>query len=334
MRALITGINGFVGSHLADLLVSLGSVETHGTILRSDEPLNNIAHLLNRLTLHQADITDVERIAALVETIRPDRILHIAGQAFVPTSLRDPLGTFRANLLGGLAVLEAARRVYTQTGTGPSVLVVSSGEVYGVVSPQQLPIIEEMPINPNNPYAASKAGLDLIAQQYARAFGVDVVIVRPFNHAGPRQNPAFVVSDFARQVALIALHQQEPVIHVGNVDVQRDFTDVRDVVRAYWMLFERQTDEIVFNVASNRPVQIREILTQLAAISGLDVEIRQEPDRVRAYDAPAISASYERLNKATGWVPSIPFRKTLEDVYSYWLEALRVAQTPAVPRTA
>ncbi len=334
MRALITGINGFVGSHLADLLVSLGSVDTHGTVLRSDEPLNNIAHLLDRLTLHQADITDVERIAALVETIRPDRILHIAGQAFVPTSLRDPLGTFRANLLGGLAVLEAARRVYTQTGTGPSVLVVSSGEVYGVVSKQQLPIIEEMPINPNNPYAASKAGLDLIAQQYARAFGIDVVIVRPFNHAGPRQNPAFVVSDFARQVALIALRQQEPVIHVGNVDVQRDFTDVRDVVRAYWMLFERQTDEIVFNVASNRPVHIRDILTQLAAISGLDVEVRQEPDRVRAYDAPAISASYERLNKATGWVPSIPFRKTLEDVYSYWLEALRAAETPAVPRSA
>lgn len=334
MRVLITGIDGFVGSHLADLLVSLGSVETHGTVFRADEPLSNIAHLRNRLYLHHADITDAQRVAALVEELRPDRILHIAGQAFVPASLRDPMGTFQANLLGGLSVLEAARKVHVQTGRGPTVLVVSSGEVYGVVSVHQLPIIEEMPINPNNPYAASKAGLDLIAQQYARTFGVDVVIARPFNHAGPRQNPAFVVSDFARQVALIALHLQEPVIHVGNVEVQRDFTDVRDVVRAYWALFERQSNEIVFNVASNRPVQIREILTQLVAISGLDVQIHQEQDRLRTYDAPAIRASYERLNKATGWAPTIPLRKTLEDVYAYWLETLHAPKAAAVPRTA
>ncbi len=334
MRALITGIDGFVGSHLADLLVARGGVETHGTVFRSDGPLSNIAHLRNRLFLHQADVTDAQRVAALIEELQPDRILHIAGQAFVPASLRDPMGTFQANLLGGLSVLEAARKVQAQTGKGPSVLVVSSGEVYGAVSVHQLPIVEEMPINPVTPYAASKAGLDLIAQQYARFFGVDVVIVRPFNHAGPRQRPAFVVSDFARQIALIALHQQEPVIHVGNVDVQRDFTDVRDVVRAYWALFERHSEQIVFNVASNRPVQIREILMQLVAISGVEVQIRQEQDRVRAYDAPAIRASYERLNKATGWSPTIPFRKTLEDVYAYWLETLSTPQTAAVPRTA
>jgi GDP-4-dehydro-6-deoxy-D-mannose reductase len=331
MRVLITGIDGFVGSHLADLLVSLGNVEIHGTVNRSNEPLRNIAHLRHRVVLHQADVTDARRVASLVKEIRPDRILHIAGQAFVPASVRDPMGTFQVNLLGGLSVLEAVREHQARTGRASAVLIVSSGEVYGAVSSQRLPVTEDAPISPTNPYAASKAGLDLIAQQYARTFGVDVIIVRPFNHAGPRQSPAFVVSDFARQFALIALGNQEPVIHVGNIDVERDFTDVRDVVRAYWGLFERRTQEIVFNVASNRTVCIREILTQLGALSGLDVQIRQEKDRIRPYDVPAIRASHERLTNATGWTPSIPFRQTLEDVYHFWLETLRTPATAAVP---
>lgn len=332
MRVLITGIDGFVGSHLAEALIASGGVDVHGTVMRLDAPLQNIAHLQQSLTLHQADVSDARRVIELFGELRPDRVLHIAGQAFVPASLDDPMGTFQANVLGGLAVLEAARTVRTHSGQAISVLLVSSGEVYG--NPPQLPLTEETPIAPNNPYAASKASIDLIAQQYARFFGVDVVIVRPFNHAGPRQNPSFVVSDFARQFARIRLGMQEPVIHAGNIDVQRDFTDVRDVVRAYWLLFDRRTDALVFNVASNRAVSIRSILTSLEEYTGLHVQIRQEANRIRPYDIPVIVASYDRLHAATGWQPAIPFQQTLKDVYNYWLAQLGAMKRDPVSRPA
>lgn len=329
MRVLITGIDGFVGSHLAEYLSAVGNVEIHGTVQRADTPARNIAHLRESITLHQADITDAAAVAGLLSRLQPERVMHIAGQAFVPASLRDPMETFQTNLLGGLTVLEAARKQRAATGKAPQVLIVSSGEVYGASAERESPLTEATPIAPVNPYAASKASLDLIAQQYARHFAVDVIIVRPFNHAGPRQNPAFVVSDFARQFALIALRRQEPVIHVGNIDVQRDFTDVRDVVRAYWALFSRSGSEFIFNVASQRPVLVRDILTILEEVSGLKVEIRREAERIRPYDIPVIVASYERLHRATGWHPAIPFRQTVEDVYRYWLETLRAQVSQA-----
>ena len=330
MRVLITGIDGFVGSHAADLLVSEG-VEVHGTILRFDE-LRNIARIKSSLTLHQADITDAERIHELVHSIQPGRILHIAGQAFVPASLRDPMQTFQANLVGGLSVLEASRKQMVATGKSPSVLVVTSGEVYGRVSPDRLPITEEYPFAPATPYAASKAALDLIAQQYAMSFGVDVVVVRPFNHAGPRQSPSFVVADFARQFAEIAVGIRPPVLHVGNISVRRDFTDVRDVVKAYWKLFGRKSDQTIFNVCSGHAVEIREVLTMLQETSGLQVEIVQEQKRVRSYDIAVVAASNDRLCTAAGWEPTIPLKQTVVDTYSYWLAELRATQ-PGVAAT-
>lgn len=321
MRVLLTGIDGFVGSHAADLLVAAG-VEVHGTVLHFDA-LRNIAHLRQSLTLHQADISDAGKISALVRSLRPDRILHIAGQAFVPRSLQSPLETFHTNLLGGLNILEASRQLLSESGKSPAVLIVSSGEVYGRVEPRRLPMTEEFPLMPKTPYAASKAGLDMIAQQYAECFGVHVLIVRPFNHAGPRQSPSFVVSDFAKQFAEIASGKREPVLHVGDIAAKRDFTDVRDVVRAYWALFEKRTDDFIFNVCSGRSMEIREILLGLEEISGLRVEITQDPERLRSYDVTVVAASNERLRKATGWLPQIPLHQTLRDVYTYWQEFLR-----------
>lgn len=322
MRVLVTGIDGFVGSHAADLLTAIRDVEVHGVVLRTNA-LRNIAHLTNSLTLHQADISDRTRVQAIIEQVQPERILHIAGQAFVPASLEDPMGTFQANLIGGLSVLEAARLQKISTGRSPAMLVVTSGEVYGRADADKLPLTELLPLNPNTPYAASKASLDLIAQQYAQCFGVDVTIVRPFNHAGPRQNPAFVVSDLAKQFARIVVGHQEPQIHVGNISVKRDFTDVRDVVRAYWGLFSRSGDDMVFNVASCKGVAIREIIETLQEISGVEVSIVQDRERFRPYDVPLVVASYARLEQATGWTPQIPLRKTLHDAYTYWLDAIR-----------
>ncbi len=321
MRVLITGIGGFVGSHAAELLVATG-VEVHGTVLQN-EALRNINHLRKSLTLHQADISDAGRVNSLVQSIQPERILHIAGQAFVPASLQNPMETFQANLLGGLAVLEAARNQLRTTGKSPAVLIVSSGEVYGRVAESQLPITENLPLSPNTPYAASKASLDMIAQQYANCFGVNVTIVRPFNHAGPRQSPSFVVSDFAKQFAEIEYGKREPIIRVGNISVSRDFTDVRDVVRVYWLLFERTTEDIIFNVSSGTAVVIKQILVMLEEISGVQVDVVPEQERIRSYDVPLVVASNERLKNATGWQPKISFRQTLQDVYAYWRDALR-----------
>jgi GDP-4-dehydro-6-deoxy-D-mannose reductase len=327
MRVLITGIDGFVGSHLAELL-SAASVDVHGTAL-SLQSLRNIEHLRSSLTLHEVDITDVERVKAIFHKVQPERVLHIAGQAFVPSSIKNPLETFRVNILGGLAILEAVRDQNIGAGKSPSVLIVSSGEVYGRVATEFLPITEHLPLIPNNPYAASKASLDMIAQQYRATFGVDVIIVRPFNHAGPRQNPAFVISDFAKQFAEIALGKRDPTLYVGNVSVRRDFTDVRDVVRAYWSLFDRTADEFIFNVCSGQAVEIKTILDTLQELSGLNVTIVQEAGRLRPYDIPVVVASCERLRQATGWTPTLQLRQTVSDVYAYWLETLRSALAPA-----
>jgi GDP-4-dehydro-6-deoxy-D-mannose reductase len=318
MRTLITGIDGFVGSHLAEYLLGIGGVEVHGIVVDPGKT-PNLTHVRSSLTLHRADVLDSGQILQLVSTIRPERILHLAGQAYVPASFDDPASTFHTNIIGGVSVLEAARKTAQQGNVNPSVLIVSTGEVYGRVEPpERQPITEESPLAPNNPYAASKAGIDLIAQQYHRSFGVDVIVVRPFNHAGPRQSPIFVCSDFGKQLAEIALGKRAPTMKVGNIDTKRDFTDVRDVVRAYWSLFDRNSDNDVFNVCSGRAIAIREILDMLRDIAGVSVDVVREQHRVRPYDVPMVVGSYDRLKRATGWSPSIPIRKTLEDVFEDW----------------
>jgi GDP-4-dehydro-6-deoxy-D-mannose reductase len=317
MRVLVTGIEGFVGSHCAEYLLTLPGVEIHGTVLNARQTAN-IDHLKPSLRLHEVDVCDPAAVLQMCDAVRPDRILHLAGQAFVPTSIRDPAATFRSNILGGLSVLEAARMNLKEHGTSPAVIIVSTGEVYGRVEPDRQPITEECPLQPNNPYAASKASIDLIAQQYRGSFGVDVVVVRPFNHAGARQNPVFVCSDFGKQFAEIAAGKRPPAVQVGHIEARRDFTDVRDVVKAYWLLFERKSRHVVFNISSGHALRIGEIVSMFQEISGVTVDIIAEPHRFRPYDVPVVVGSAERLKDVTGWSPVIPFRRTLQDVFEYW----------------
>ena len=321
MRVLVTGIDGFVGSHLAEFLLGIPGVEVHGT-LHPDAQGTNIRHIAQRLILHKADILEPAAIASTFERVRPTRIIHLAAQAFIPVSMSDPVLTFRTNIDGGIAILEAARKASAGSGEHPAVLVVSSGEVYGRVPPDRQPITEDAPLRPSNPYAASKASIDMIAQEYRHAFGLNVKVVRPFNHAGPRQSPLFVCSEFGRQVASIALGKAPPRMKVGNVDASRDFTDVRDVVKAYWAIFETSSSDAVFNVCSGTAQRIGDLVSMLEKIAGCSVEIVQDQQRLRPYDIPIIVGSHDRLTRASGWSPSIPITQTLNDVYLYWRDQL------------
>jgi GDP-4-dehydro-6-deoxy-D-mannose reductase len=246
-------------------------------------------------------------------------VIHLAGQAFVPTSVQDPVGTADTNIFGGIHVLEAARAVRDREGVDASLLIVSSGEVYGAVTPENQPVTESHPLRPANPYAASKAALELIAQAFRMTYGMRVVIARPFNHAGPRQSPSFVTSDFARRFAEFSLGLRQPVLDVGNIHVKRDFTDVRDVVRAYWAMMSLDRDaEPVYNICSGVARAIDEVISILSEITGIEVRIQTNQQKVRMYDVPVLLGCNERLKRATGWSPRVAFRDTLRDVYKYW----------------
>jgi len=325
MRVLVTGIEGFVGSHLAEYLLGLNDIEIHGTTL--DEPSSGAGRRLPPgLHLHQADILDAPRFHAICADIRPHRLIHLAGQAFVPTAVQHPAATIQTNVMGTVSILEAVRALAEHEGTGPAALIVSSGEIYGNVPPEDQPITEAQLPAPGNPYASSKAAMDLLAQSYRRTYRLDVTVVRPFNHAGPRQSPTFVCSEFGRRFAEFAAGETAPVLHVGNVESRRDFTDVRDVVHAYWTVFDRSGEESVFNVCSGSVHAISDIIETFSEISGIRPEVKVDAAKVRPYGAPVLAGSNERLRRATGWTPTIPFRQTLEDVFHYWRDALSGAR--------
>jgi GDP-4-dehydro-6-deoxy-D-mannose reductase len=272
-----------------------------------------IDHLRDRIELLQVDIRDRGQVDNALRACKPHRIYHLAGQAFVPTSYKDPVDTFHVNINGGIHILDGARL----TVPNALVLVVSSGEVYGITEPGRK-IDEEFALKPENPYAASKACIDLIAQQYRSTFGLKVVVARAFNHLGPGQSDMFVGSAFARQVAEAKLGRRERSISVGNLEAKRDFTDVRDVVRAYVALLGGERRYGVYNVCSGHSVPVRNVLDRLIALSGVKVDVVEDPSRVRKSDNPDVVGSAQRLETETGWTPSIPLERTLADILGYW----------------
>ncbi len=310
---LVTGIEGFVGSHLAEILLTKADIRLFGLVIK--RPVSSrLEAFKGRIEIVEADVVDPERIRRVVGEIKPHKIFHLAGQAFVPTALKDPESTFRTNIQGGVHLLESVRKVCPDC----SILIVSSGEVYGAVDQAQLPITEKCAINPNNLYAASKACIDLIAQQYRNSFNLNVVVARPFNHIGPGQSDLFVSSAFAKQIVEVKAGLREPKLQVGNLTPKRDFTDVRDVVRAYDLMLERPLASGVFNVCSGKAVSISRILEMLLEISDINVEIVLDPQRQRAAEVMEVVGSAYLLESATGWRPKIPPRDTLRDLLAYW----------------
>lgn len=318
MRALITGVTGFVGSHLADyLLAEQPEVEIFG-IRRWRSRMENIEHLDGRLQLRECDLRDPAAIQGVLAEVRPDYIFHLAAQSFVPASWRAPSETLMTNILGQTNIFEAVRVLELD----PVIQIAGSSEEYGLVLPDEVPIKETNPLRPLSPYAVSKVAQDLLAYQYFRSYGLKTVRTRGFNHTGPRRGEVFVTSNFAKQIASIEAGLREPVIRVGNLDAQRDFTDVRDMVRAYWLAVSEATPGEVYNLASGRAVTIRELLDQLLALSDTEVEVQVDPDRLRPSDVEILLGDYSKFRSDTGWEPSIPLEQTLKDTLDYWRQKL------------
>lgn len=315
-RVLVTGVTGFAGSHLVDYMLERGDAEVWG-IQRWRSRTENIEHFRDRIQLVECDLRDAESTRDTLEQIRPEWIFHLAAQSFVPTSWKAPTESLTTNILGQLHIFESCRRI----GINPRIQIACSSEEYGMVYEDELPIKETNPLRPLSPYAVSKVAQDVLAYQYWMSYKTDVVRTRGFNHEGPRRGPVFVASDFAKQVADIERGLKPPVIHVGNLEARRDFTDVRDMVRAYWLALEMCEGGEVYNICSGTAWRIRDMLDLLLTMTKLKIEVREDPARLRPSDVPVLLGDHSKFTERTGWKPSIPFEQTLADMLEYWRRA-------------
>jgi len=313
LRALITGISGFVGSHLAEYLLEHTDWQVIGTVYG---PEDNIAHFRDRLELYPAELSELETVISIIERAKPDYIFHLAAQPLVSLSHLDPWETLANNIRLQLNVLEAMVRL----GSTARVLVVGSSEEYGLVYPDELPVRETNPLRPTSPYAVSKVAQDMLGLQYHLSHHLYTVRVRPFNHIGPRQRLGFVAPDFAKQIAEAEAGLQEPVIKVGNLEPRRDFSDVRDVVRGYHAALTKGEPGEVYNLGSEQAHSIGELLDILLSMASVPLQVTQDPACLRPAEVPVMVSDCSRLRARTGWRTTIPFEKSLQDVLDYWRE--------------
>jgi len=318
MRILITGITGFVGSHLAEYALDRGA-EVVGA-LRWRSNTEHIEHLRDRITLIQSELRDLSSARDLVERARPDYLVHLAAQSFVGASWQTPAETLMTNAIGQMNLFEAIRQLSSRA----RFLVIGSSEEYGLVYPDELPIRETNPFRPLSPYAVSKVTQDLMGFQYWKSYGLDIVRARAFNHTGPRRGADFSTSNFAKQIAEIEAGVRERVVAVGDLKPCRDFTDVRDVVRGYWDLLERGAAGEVYNLCSGVDWSIERVLNFLLSRSSVtDIDVRSDPARLRPSDIPVLRGSFEKIERAVGWRPRIPLEQTLGDLLEYWRRRIR-----------
>jgi len=288
-------------------------VEVYG-IIRWRSRTENIEHIWDKLNLLECDLRDASSTRDVIEEIRPDRIFHLAAQSFVPTSWKAPTESLTTNVIGQVNVFEAVRKLDIDC----SLQIACSSEEYGMVYPDETPIKESNPLRPLSPYGVSKVGQDMLGYQYFMSYGMKVVRTRGFNHTGPRRGPVFVCSDFAKQIVDIEKGLREPYMEVGNLDARRDFTDVRDMVRAYWLALEKGKPGTVYNICTGTRFSIKEILDMLLEISGVKVEVRTDKGRLRPSDVPLLQGDNSLFTGDTGWEPEIPMEKTMADLLEFW----------------
>lgn len=312
-RSLITGVNGFAGSHLAELLIKKNH-KVYG-ISNDLSFTQNISTIKTRLKLFETDLRDKQALLEVIKKVKPDYIFHLAAQSFAPTTVRNPEETFDINFIGTYNLLEAVRRADLNS----VIQIACSSEEYGFVYPSEIPIKETNPLRPLNPYAISKIAADFLGYQYFKSYGLKIIRTRAFNHEGPRRGEMFAISSFAKQITMIEKGLQKPVIRVGNLKGKRDFTDVRDMVRAYHLSVQKCEPGEVYNICSGKAWSIREVLEHLLSMTKVkNIEIKRDPKRIRAFDLPILLGDNAKFIKATGWRPKIGLDKTLTDTLKYW----------------
>jgi GDP-4-dehydro-6-deoxy-D-mannose reductase len=310
-KAFITGISGFAGSFLADLLLTEG-LEVHGTHISSDT--KNIEQIHDRVHHHRVDLLEKEKVQKCISEVQPDMVYHLAALTSPAESFSNPETVFINNVTAQVHLLEALRL----SANTPRIMIISSAEVYGIVNSSDLPISETVELRPGSPYAVSKIAQDYLGLQYFLSYGMDIIRVRPFNHIGPRQSASFVVSSFAKQIAEAEKSKNGKEILVGNLDAKRDFTDVRDMVRAYSMLAQKGKSGEVYNIGSGLSHKISDILGKLVSLSYEKIETKIDPSRMRPSDVPDIRSDNTKIKNETNWEPSIPLDQTLKDTLDYW----------------
>ena len=316
MRALVTGAAGFVGRHLITYLLQETDLEIIGSVY-SKLPLPQPES--PRVHFEHVDLQDEEVVTELIARWRPDYTFHLAGQSFVPYSWKHPWLTFDQNVHIQLNLFQAM----IQAELDGRILVVGSGDEYGAIEPEDLPIDEKTPLRPASPYAVSKIAQEMLGWQYHHSHGIHAVRVRPFNHIGPGQREMFVASSFAKQIAEIEAGMKPPVLRHGNLEARRDFTDVRDMVRAYWLLLNHGQPGEVYNAGSGRAVSIQELLETLLRMSTVSIRTEIDPERMRPSDTPVIVCDPTRLHLTTGWRAKIPLEQTLADILDDWRKKVR-----------
>ncbi len=313
-KALVIGAAGFVGSYLIDRIQ-----EDHDWLVDATK-MEGEQFVHKGVNTWDLDILNRDAVAALLSRLRPDYIFHLAAQSSVALSWKNPDLTVDVNIKGTMHVLDGVRTLMGESRPfyRPRVLLIGSCEEYGRVRPEEVPVSEDTAPRPGNPYALTKACQNMIGKIYADAYGMDIVSVRSFNHIGPNQSPSFVVADFCKQAAEIETGIREPVLRVGNLSARRDFTDVRDVVRAYVLLMEQGQAGETYNVGSGVAVAVSEILDKILSMSSAAIRVETDPAKLRPVDVPVIEADVTRLKECCGWKREIPLEQTLEETLEYW----------------
>jgi len=312
-RVLITGVTGFVGSHMVEYLLKRGDSKIYG-LKRWQDRMDNVEHLKNKFITVEGDITDSVSMRRLISKIQPDKIFHLAAQSFVPTSWNAPEDTLFTNIIGTVKIFEAVR----DAGINPDIQIACSSEEYGMIYPKEVPIKEDNPLRPLSPYAVSKIACDYLGYQYYQSYGLRIIRTRAFNHEGPRRGEVFVTSNFAKQIAEIEKGINEPIIYVGNLNARRDWSDVRDIVHAYWLATEKGKSGEVYNISSGKSRTVKEMLDTLLSFSKVKINVCKDPLRMRPSDVEILEGDSSKFRKITGWKPKIPFKKTLKNTLDYW----------------
>jgi GDP-4-dehydro-6-deoxy-D-mannose reductase len=308
MRALVTGCNGFVGQHLSNFLIEQG-IEVWGTTREKDNQIS-----INNVHYVHCEFKSSTEVEGLLSNIRPDYLFHLAGQSSVSLSWKEKANTFHTNVINTIILFDAVKKYNCPL----RVISVGSSEEYGYYEGIEMPIREQSQLQPLSPYGASKATVSMLVRQYYTTYKLEIIHARPFNHIGPGQSLGFVVPDFSSQI----INNTKGFIEVGNLSAARDFTDVRDIVRGYWILANSGKPGEAYNLCSNKTIKIQDVLNKIINVSKKEIKVIQDPNRLRPSDIPIYYGSYDKISKL-GWEPKIPLQQSIDDVYKDWLNKLQ-----------